>query len=103
MIGEFKNHLAQQLDSIRGAGTFKQERVIMTPQGTTIRVADRKPVLNLCANNYLGLAQDPRVVAAAKAALDQWAGVGVYRPLDENSTDQSGLCASGCPAQQPCP
>jgi glycine C-acetyltransferase len=72
MIGEFKNHLAQQLDSIRGAGTFKQERVIMTPQGTTIRVADRKPVLNLCANNYLGLAQDPRVVAAAKAALDQW-------------------------------
>src|SRR5437016_8208914 len=72
MIGAFKTYLSQQLDSIRAAGTFKQERVIITPQGTTIRVADGKPVLNLCANNYLGLAQDPRVAAAAKAALDQW-------------------------------
>src|SRR5207249_3015625 len=72
MIGEFKTYLSQQLDAIRAAGTFKQERVIITPQGTTVRVADGKPVLNLCANNYLGLAQDPRVAAAAKAALDQW-------------------------------
>jgi glycine C-acetyltransferase len=46
--------------------------VILTPQGTTIRVADGRPVLNLCANNYLGLAQHPAVIAAAKAALDQW-------------------------------
>src|SRR5271154_952872 len=44
----------------------------MTPQGTTIRVADGRPVLNLCANNYLGLAQHPAVAAAAKAAIDQW-------------------------------
>jgi glycine C-acetyltransferase len=72
MTGEFKSHIEGQLESIRVAGTFKNERVIVTPQGTTIRVADGKPVLNLCANNYLGLAQDPRVAAAAKAALDQW-------------------------------
>ncbi|HEU5124801.1 MAG TPA: glycine C-acetyltransferase [Verrucomicrobiae bacterium] len=68
----FQKHLAQQLDGIRSAGTYKNERVIVTPQGTTIRVADGKPVLNLCANNYLGLAQHPTVAAAAKAALEQW-------------------------------
>jgi glycine C-acetyltransferase len=72
MFGSFKSHLEDQLSGIRSAGTYKGERVIMTPQGTTIRVADGKPVLNLCANNYLGLAQHPAVAAAAKAALDQW-------------------------------
>jgi glycine C-acetyltransferase len=72
MIEEFKQHLNAQLAAIRSAGTYKRERVIVTPQGTTIRVADGRPVLNLCANNYLGLAQHPAVAAAAKAALDQW-------------------------------
>src|SRR5690349_5161080 len=72
MSNAFKQHLEAQLDSIRAAGTYKNERVIITPQGTTIRVADGKPVLNLCANNYLGLAQHPHVAAAAKAAIDQW-------------------------------
>lgn len=72
MLGSFQQHLQSQLDGIRAAGTYKRERVIITPQGTTIRVADGKPVLNLCANNYLGLAQHPAVAAAAKAALDQW-------------------------------
>jgi glycine C-acetyltransferase len=68
----FQKHIATQLGEIRAAGTYKHERVIMTPQGTTIRVADGRPVLNLCANNYLGLAQHPAVAAAAKAAIDQW-------------------------------
>jgi glycine C-acetyltransferase len=68
----FAEHLESQLASIRAAGTYKSERVIQTPQGTTIRVADGKPVLNLCANNYLGLAQHPAVAVAAKEALDQW-------------------------------
>ena len=72
MQQEFKTHLESQLKGIRSAGTYKQERVIVTPQGTTIRVADGKPVLNLCANNYLGLAQHPAVAEAAKAAIDQW-------------------------------
>ena len=72
MIEEFKKHLDAQLAGIRSAGTYKRERVIATPQGTTIRVADGQPVLNLCANNYLGLAQHPAVAAAAKAAIDQW-------------------------------
>ena len=72
MNSTFTQHLQTQLADIRAAGTYKRERVIMTPQGTTIRVADGKPVLNLCANNYLGLAQHPAVAAAAKAAIDQW-------------------------------
>jgi glycine C-acetyltransferase len=72
MTSDFQGHVEQQLAAIRAAGTYKDERVIMTPQGTTIRVADGSQVLNLCANNYLGLAQHPAVTAAAKAALDRW-------------------------------
>ena len=72
MTTSFRDHLHAQLAEIRKAGTYKNERVIITPQGTTIRVADSKPVLNLCANNYLGLAQHPAVAAAAKEALNKW-------------------------------
>lgn len=72
MSSQFKTHLQSQLADIRAAGTYKSERVIITPQGTTIRVTDGKPVLNFCANNYLGLAQHPAVAAAAKAAIDEW-------------------------------
>src|SRR5437660_11585459 len=72
MNAAFKEHLQTQIAAIRGAGTYKKERVIITPQGTTIRVADGKPVLNLCANSYLGLAQHPAVAAAAKDAIDKW-------------------------------
>ena len=67
-----KSHLETQLAEIRQAGTYKNERVIITPQGTTIRVADGQLVLNFCANNYLGLAQHPAVAVAAKAAIDEW-------------------------------
>ena len=72
MFGRFQSHLTGQLEEIRSAGTYKAERVILTPQGTTIRVSDGKPVLNLCANNYLGLAQNPEVAAAAHTAIHQW-------------------------------
>ncbi len=72
MYKAFHSHVSAQLQEIRSAGTYKHERVIITPQGTMIRVSDGKPVLNLCANNYLGLAQHPAVAAAAKEALDNW-------------------------------
>jgi glycine C-acetyltransferase len=72
MHDEFQKYLARQLADIRAAGTYKNERVLMTPQGTTIRVADGQPVLNLCANNYLGLAQHAAVAAAAHEALNKW-------------------------------
>jgi glycine C-acetyltransferase len=67
-----RQEISGELDEIHTAGLFKAERVIVTPQGSSIRVADGAEVLNLCANNYLGLADDPRIVAAAKQALDRW-------------------------------
>jgi len=67
-----QQEISGELDEIRSAGLFKAERVIVSPQGSSIRVANGKEVLNLCANNYLGLADDPRIVAAAKEALDRW-------------------------------
>jgi glycine C-acetyltransferase len=67
-----QQEISGELAEIRSAGLFKAERVIVTPQGSSIRVADGAEVLNLCANNYLGLADDPRIVAAAKEALDRW-------------------------------
>ncbi len=68
----FSTHLATQLDAIRVAGTYKRERVLSTPQGTLVRANGGGEVLNLCANNYLGLAQHPKVKQAAHEALDQW-------------------------------
>ena len=72
MYGTYQSHLQTQLHDIRSAGTYKRERVIVTPQGTSVRVAGGQPVLNLCANNYLGLAQHPAVAAAAQEAIDRW-------------------------------
>jgi glycine C-acetyltransferase len=72
MYGEIREHLRSTLDEIRAAGLYKAERVITSPQAPVVSVGDGAQVLNLCANNYLGLADDPRVLAAAKAALDEW-------------------------------
>ncbi len=72
MTEKFRTHLASQLSEIDQAGLFKHERVISTPQGTHVRVSDGQPVLNLCANNYLGLAQHPDIKKAAHDGLDMW-------------------------------
>jgi glycine C-acetyltransferase len=64
--------LAGRLEEMRETGVLKPERVISTPQGTHVRDVDGRDVLNLCANNYLGLADHPRVVAAAASALEEW-------------------------------
>ncbi|MDP7248955.1 MAG: glycine C-acetyltransferase [Planctomycetota bacterium] len=72
MLGEFKKHLLDGLSSIRDQGLYKAERVITTPQAAHIQVQEGDPVLNLCANNYLGLAEHPEVIAAAKAGMEQW-------------------------------
>ena len=68
----FKAHLDKQIEDIRQAGTYKHERVISTPQGSLVRTNGGEPVLNMCANNYLGLAQHPAVSQAAHEALDRW-------------------------------
>jgi len=67
-----REQLQAELAAIRDAGTYKEERVIVTPQAADIKVASGDQVINFCANNYLGLADDPRLVDAAKATLDQY-------------------------------
>ena len=71
MYGDARAYYAEKLQGIEQAGLFKRERQIDSPQQAEIRVGDKK-VLNLCANNYLGLADHPAVVEAARAALDEW-------------------------------
>src|SRR5271166_270129 len=72
MYGAIKEHLASQLSDIRSAGLWKGERVLTTPQQAHVGVRGRSDVLNMCANNYLGLADHPEVVRAAHEALDRW-------------------------------
>src|SRR4029453_13946279 len=68
----FRSHVRTVLDRIRADGFYKNERVIQSPQSATIRLAKQKEVLNFCPNNYLGLADDPRLIAAAKEGLERW-------------------------------
>ena len=70
MYEQFKPKLEQELQSIQEAGLFKRERIITSPQAAQITIAGGKQVLNFCANNYLGLSSHPRVVQAAKEAID---------------------------------
>ena len=71
MYQNFQSHLQSQLAEIHEAGLYKNERIITTPQGAAIQVAGGEDVLNFCANNYLGLSNDKRLIAAAKKALDE--------------------------------
>ncbi len=70
MYEQFKPKLKQELESIEEAGLFKRERIITSPQSAKITITGGKQVLNFCANNYLGLSSHPRVVQAAKEAID---------------------------------
>ncbi len=72
MYGSLKDELAAKLSAIRAEGTYKDERVIVSPQGATIRVSDGAEVLNFCANNYLGLSNDARIQASAVDAMRQY-------------------------------
>ena len=72
MHSDYASHLRQALDRIRADGFYKTERVIQSPQSAAIRLVEGKEVLNFCANNYLGLADDPRMITAAKDGLDDW-------------------------------
>jgi glycine C-acetyltransferase len=72
VFASVRQEIRAELDRIRSDGLFKAERIIVSPQGPSIRVGDGTEVINLCANNYLGLADDPRIVMATKQALDHW-------------------------------
>ena len=71
MYGNFKKHLTEELAAIESAGLYKKERIITSPQKAQIEVKGVGPVLNFCANNYLGLSDNPRIIAAAKSAMDE--------------------------------
>jgi len=72
MYGSLRARLQHDLDAMREAGLYKEERVLASPQGAAIRLQDGREVLNFCANNYLGLASHPQVIAGARAALERW-------------------------------
>jgi glycine C-acetyltransferase len=72
MYGNIQQHLKAEIDGIREAGFYKAERVITTPQGAQVGVSSGGELINLCANNYLGLAQDERVKRAAMEGLERW-------------------------------
>lgn len=101
MYSQYQPQLKSEIESIREAGLFKDERVIGSPQSARIRLADGREVINLCANNYLGLSDHPRLIEAAKAALDEWGfGLssvrficgtqGVHRQLEKGVADFLG-------------
>ncbi len=72
MTTAFIEHIRGELDGLKASGLYKTERVITSPQSASITVADGREVLNFCANNYLGLANHPALIAAAKAALERY-------------------------------
>ena len=70
MYGAYKDHLKKQLEEIKSSGLYKNERIIITPQGGDIKVSDGLEVVNFCANNYLGLSSHPEMIQASKDVLD---------------------------------
>lgn len=72
MYGKIKEDLTKEIQSIHDAGLYKDERIIMTPQGPEIEVKGGRKVLNFCANNYLGLSSHPKVIEAAHKTLEEW-------------------------------
>ena len=72
MFGKMKSSICEQLEQMRQAGLFKTERVLTSPQKNRVTVASGRSVLNLCANNYLGLADHPAIIQAAKDSYDTW-------------------------------
>src|SRR5436305_883476 len=72
MYGSLRDDLTERLAGVRAGGTYKSELVMTTPQGAHVDVAERGELLNMCANNYLGLASHPAMIEAAHEALDRW-------------------------------
>ena len=72
MYNSIKQHLEQELDTIKAQGLYKEERIIVSAQGAEITLDTGQTVLNFCANNYLGLANHPEIIQAAKDTMDTY-------------------------------
>ena len=72
MFGKMKTHIVDQIEEIKSKGLYKSERIITSPQKASITVQGGQKVLNMCANNYLGLADNPAVIQAARESFDKW-------------------------------
>ena len=81
MLGKIKNHLDNEIEQIKQGGLYKAERIITSPQRMNITVQPGLGVLNMCANNYLGLSDNPQVIQAAKESFDKWGDEFRSRPL----------------------
>ena len=72
MFGRMKSHIIEEIKQINDSGLYKAERIITSPQNARIKVQGDREVLNMCANNYLGLADHPDVIKAARDSYAQW-------------------------------
>ncbi len=72
MFGKVKEHLQNTIKQIELDGLYKAERIITTPQGANIKVTGGQEVLNMCANNYLGLSSHPEIINAAESSFNKW-------------------------------
>ena len=72
MHNEIHKHFLSQLQSIKESGLYKDERIIMGPQGVNVKIKTGETVLNFCSNNYLGFSSHPKVIEAAHKILDRW-------------------------------
>src|SRR5690606_32369315 len=72
MTASFQAHLAAQLETLKSTGLYKTERVLESAQAARIRIGEGREVINLCANNYLGLANHPEILQAAHETMDRW-------------------------------
>ena len=70
MYNKFKDHLLDEIENTKKSGLYKSERIIKSPQNSLIETSEKKEIINLCSNNYLGLSSHPEVTQAAKDAID---------------------------------
>ena len=98
MKQDFYEHLRREIHGLHEAGLYKDERVLASPQRAAIKTTQTAAVINLCANNYLGLADNAELIDAARESLDRWGyGLASVRFICGTQTDPQG------PRRRPCP
>ena len=96
-VAAFNQHVQSELNGIRAAGLFKAERIIATPQGALVKLADGRELINLCANNYLGLSSHPAVIQSRRASAS---GASRSPVTAEAAPGTRRAAASTCPGRR---